>query len=117
MPLSEHEERVLAEIERQLAAEDPGFVARTRRGARPRARAQRPHGRTRIVLAAVGVVVGLVSLLALTYHVAFGLAGFAILLGSTTVLVQALRAEAESRAGRDDARGQPGGKSGPPPGR
>jgi uncharacterized membrane protein YuzA (DUF378 family) len=31
MPLSEHEERILAEIERQLAAEDPRFVARARR--------------------------------------------------------------------------------------
>jgi hypothetical protein len=31
MPLSEHEKQVLAEIERQLAADDPRFVARTRR--------------------------------------------------------------------------------------
>lgn len=31
MPLSEHEENVLAEIERQLAAEDPRFAARGRR--------------------------------------------------------------------------------------
>ncbi|MEX2548833.1 MAG: DUF3040 domain-containing protein [Nitriliruptoraceae bacterium] len=31
MPLSEHEENVLAEIERQLAAEDPRFAARSRR--------------------------------------------------------------------------------------
>ncbi len=31
MPLSEHEENVLAEIERQLAAEDPRFASRARR--------------------------------------------------------------------------------------
>jgi hypothetical protein len=32
MALSEHEKQVLAEIERHLAADDPRFVARTRRG-------------------------------------------------------------------------------------
>ncbi len=31
MPLSEHEQRILAEIEQQLADEDPKFVARARR--------------------------------------------------------------------------------------
>jgi uncharacterized membrane protein YuzA (DUF378 family) len=43
MPLSEHEERILAEIERQLAAEDPRFVARARRR-RPLTRQTRVRG-------------------------------------------------------------------------
>ncbi len=53
MPLSEHEERILAEIEQQLAAEDPKFVARARRRRGWPARTQR---RIAVVLGIVGVL-------------------------------------------------------------
>gem|GEM_PF-1204983 len=53
MPLSEHEERILAEIEQQLAAEDPKFVARARRRRGWSARFQR---RIAMLLGIVGVV-------------------------------------------------------------
>ncbi|MFO7961560.1 MAG: DUF3040 domain-containing protein [Nitriliruptoraceae bacterium] len=53
MPLSEHEENVLAEIERQLAAEDPRFASRARRKLRLSRVGQQ---RLAIVLAFVGVV-------------------------------------------------------------
>jgi hypothetical protein len=53
MPLSEHEENVLAEIERQLAAEDPRFASRARR----RLGVSRSNQRTlAIVLGVIGVV-------------------------------------------------------------
>ncbi len=50
MPLSEHEERILAEIEQQLAAEDPKFVARARR------RRGWPAKRQRRIAALLGVL-------------------------------------------------------------
>lgn len=84
MPLSEHEERILAEIERQLAAEDPRFAARARRGGRG------PSRTTRLRLAVALAVVGILNLLFLTVSIAFGAVGIAllliaILLGATAV--------------------------------
>ncbi len=54
MALSEHEENVLAEIERQLAAEDPRFAAKTRRG--PRSLSRTLRLRLAILSAVVGVL-------------------------------------------------------------
>ncbi|HEX3003974.1 MAG TPA: DUF3040 domain-containing protein [Angustibacter sp.] len=54
MPLSEHEQRVLEQMEHAIQAEDPKF-ATAMRGRTPRARQRR-----RILLGSVGVVVGLV---------------------------------------------------------
>lgn len=56
MPLSEHEQRVLEQIERALYAEDPKFAAAVR-GIDPKTRQRR-----RLVRAGVGVVVGLALL-------------------------------------------------------
>lgn len=56
MPLSEHEENVLAEIERQLAAEDPRFAARARR----RTRQVTPGLRRRLTV--ICTVLGVVGL-------------------------------------------------------
>lgn len=56
MPLSEHEQRVLEQIERALYAEDPKFAA-TVRGIDPKTRQRR-----RYVRAGVGVVIGLALL-------------------------------------------------------
>lgn len=83
MPLSEHEERILAEIEKRLSEDDPGFVQRARRtGAR-----HAPTRRLRWAIA--GFVVGLVMLLGLTFHVALGAAGFGLMLISVLVGVSA----------------------------
>jgi hypothetical protein len=63
MPLSENEEQILAEIERQLAAEDPRFVARARRRRRSRA-----IGRTLKLRIAIGfAIVGVLSVLSLGF--------------------------------------------------
>ena len=53
MPLSEHEQRLLEQMERALYAEDPK-LASALRGADPRT-----HVRRRLVIAAVGFVAGL----------------------------------------------------------
>lgn len=75
MPLSEHEERILKEIERQLVAEDPRFVARARRkGSWSRS--------TRVRLAVALGVLGVLSLLGLTFNIGFGIAGMVMLLGA-----------------------------------
>ncbi len=76
MALSEHEQRMFAEIERQLVEDDPRFVARTRR----RLRAWSPEVRLRaaIVLAVIGVV----SVFSLTFDILFGVLGMALLLAA-----------------------------------
>jgi hypothetical protein len=56
VPLSEHEQRVLEQIERALYADDPKFAA-TVRGIDPRTLHRR-----RYLRAAVGVVIGIVAL-------------------------------------------------------
>jgi hypothetical protein len=56
VPLSEHEQRVLEQIERALYADDPKFAA-TVRGIDPKTRQRR-----RYVRAVVGVIVGLALL-------------------------------------------------------
>lgn len=93
MPLSEHEERVLAEIERQLAEEDPGLMARARRAAPG-------DPRTRLRWAAVGFVLGLLSLLGLTFHLLFGVVGFALMLVSVVVGADTLRRQGSAAARR-----------------
>lgn len=55
MPLSEYEKQVLAEIERQLAADDPRFVARTRKTVRKPKLRQIMRRRLAIILAVLGV--------------------------------------------------------------
>lgn len=63
MPLSEHEQRVLEQIERSLYADDPKFAASVR-GIDPRARARRRYARSAIILVVgvallpVGIVLG-----------------------------------------------------------
>ena len=57
MPLSEHEQRLLEQIERALLAEDPKFASTVR------ATDPRHHARRRIVLAALAFVAGIVLLL------------------------------------------------------
>lgn len=91
MPLSEHEERILAEIERNLKAEDPKFVQRARRVVG----VSTPVRRLRWAVA--GFLIGLVSLLALTFHIAFGFVGFALMLISVVVGVEALRSSVDGR--------------------
>lgn len=85
MPLSDREEQLFAELERQLHAEDPRLVERAQRRV-----AWGGAGRRRMALAIVGIVLGLLGVVSLSWHIGWGIAGFIVLVASTTVLVQTL---------------------------
>lgn len=90
MPLSEHEERILAEIERQLAADDPRFVARARRTPPPR-------GRRRLVLAMAAFVLGFLCLLGIVVHITFGFVGFGLMFAGVLIGVPEVQRRREGR--------------------
>jgi hypothetical protein len=75
MPLSEHEQRLLEQIEQGLYAEDPKFAAtvRPRRGSR-----------RRVALAVVGAVIGLgvVVVAMVTKLIILGVVGFLIIVAA-----------------------------------
>lgn len=87
MPLSEHEQRLLNEIEQALYAEDPKFASSVR--------SARPRNRSRILLAlsVVGVVLGLaVVLVGLAANlIPVGVVGFVLIVGSCVTAATALR--------------------------
>ena len=92
MALDDHEQKILAEIERQFYEEDPELARAVRHISRP--------SRIGIRLAMVGVVAGLavvIAFFATSTLIAF--LGFALLVGSAAALVTGLR----SRAWRSDA--------------
>ncbi len=98
MPLSDEEMRLLEQMERALVEEDPKFAS-TLRGNRF-ARATR----TRIILAAVVFVVGIVVLMtgAVMQVTVVGIIGFVVMLASATVGLGAWRgrkASSEHEAG------------------
>lgn len=74
MPLSEYEQRVLEQLERDLGA-DPKMG---------RAMTQAPRQRARVALGAVGVILGLGVVLvgAVTNVVPLGIAGFALMIAA-----------------------------------
>lgn len=83
--LSEHEQRILAEIERNLKAEDPDFVRQVSE-AKPTKRAARI-----LKLGVLGFVVGLALLLGYTTNLALGVVGFLVMLTSVVGVVSSAR--------------------------
>jgi hypothetical protein len=80
MPLSEHEQRILAEIEQQLAAEDPKFVARARR---KRGWSRSFQMRLAIALGLLGIVSTLMlGLLSAPWNFVSGAAGLTMIFGA-----------------------------------
>ncbi len=76
MPLSDHEQRILADIEARLRADDPKF-ART-----VGTTTVSTHARRQVKLAVAGFTVGFVLLCLGLVHIAWGIAGFALMLAS-----------------------------------
>lgn len=76
MPLSEHEQRMLEQIEKALYAEDPKFAHSVR------ARDPRVHYRRRVILAIVGFLLGVGLLVAgvIIKYIPMGVAGFLVML-------------------------------------
>ena len=90
MPLSEHEERILAEIERQLAHDDPRFVARARRS-------PRSSRAWRLPVAVATFVLGFACLLGLVVHIAFGAVGISLMFAAVLVAVPELQRRREQQ--------------------
>ena len=76
MPLSEHEQRMLEQIEKALYAEDPKFAHSVR------ARDPRVHYRRRVILAIIGFLLGVGLLVAgvIIKYIPMGVAGFLVML-------------------------------------
>jgi Protein of unknown function (DUF3040) len=113
MPLSEHEQRILAEIERRLLEEDPKFAHQV-------GSSFRAHLARRLKVAVAGFVVGLVVLVAgFVQNVAVGVAGFVIMLTSVFVFVRTMRRRATVERpvnGAPAAGAPPAGQPRPPSG-
>lgn len=87
MPLSDHEQRLLDEIEQALYAEDPKFVSHVRT-ARTRSRLRR-----NVAVCVGGAVIGLGLVLIglVTTVIALSVVGFVLLVGSSVWAVQTIR--------------------------
>jgi len=87
VPLSEHEQRLLAQMERALYAEDPKFASQLR------GRDPRSNFRRRIALAALGLIVGVVLLMTglVAQKVYVSVVGFMAMLGSVFFAVTSYR--------------------------
>lgn len=88
MPLSEHEQRLLEQMERALYAEDPKFAS-SLRGKDPRSSFRR-----RVLLASVGFVVGIVLLMTglVAQITPVSILGFLLMLASVFFAVTSYRA-------------------------
>ena len=88
MPLSEHEQRLLEQMERALYAEDPKFAS-SLRGKDPRS-----NFRRRVLLASVGFAGGVVLLMTglVTQLVLVSVLGFVLMLASAFFAVTSYRA-------------------------
>lgn len=86
MPLSEHEQRILAELEESLARHDPHFAERVRN------KGSSAHSGRHSVWAALCFVTGLAVLMVFySRSVVLGLAGVAIMFGSAVVFERNVR--------------------------
>ena len=101
VPLSEHEQRQLEQIERALYAEDPKFAQAVR------AKDPRVHYKRRIVEAAIGFLLGVGLLLAgvVSKLTVVGVAGFVVMLACSMWALSSWRhMSGGAAAGRGPAR-------------
>lgn len=103
MPLSEHEQRLLEQMERALYAEDPQFATQLRAAGTGRA------ARGRAALGLLGVLVGLGLVIAgvATQLVVIGVVGFAVMLVGAVVTYGAVRGIAAPEAAAEQAPAAP----------
>ena len=93
MPLSEHEQRILDEIERRLSEEDPRLVASVKKTSLT------THLLRRIRWGLVAFALGFALLLSFVFNMWVAIAGFAVMLGSALLVYHYLK-----RMGRDQLR-------------
>jgi Protein of unknown function (DUF3040) len=103
VPLSEHEQRLLEQMEQQLSVEDPKFAS-AMRGSVARAKARR-----RIILGALGVLVGLgLVLLGVAQGIVLvGIAGFALMVAGAWLAITPERRKGPVGAVAADGTTQP----------
>ena len=112
MPLSEHEQRLLEQMERALYAEDPK-LASTLRGADLRA-----HQRRRVIVGSLGLLVGLGLLLAgVSIGWPLGVVGFLVMLASAWWITSGWRSSLGSGDPRPAGPHRPTGSHAHPEGR
>jgi ABC-type bacteriocin/lantibiotic exporter with double-glycine peptidase domain len=93
MPLTPHEERILEEIEKRLAEEDPRLVESVSKAS------VASHALRRIRWGLLGFVLGFILLLLFVLSTWFAIGGFVLMLVSGLVVYQYLK-----RMGRDQLR-------------
>jgi hypothetical protein len=108
VPLSEHEQRLLDEIDQALYAEDPKFASAVR--------SARAHSRIRrsVLLCVLGVVLGLGLVLVglLANIIALSVVGFVLLVGAFGYGAQTLRSRGSSTASSPETGPRPARSSG-----
>jgi Protein of unknown function (DUF3040) len=93
MPLSDHEQRILEEIERRLAEDDPRLVEQVARTTLS------SHLARRIRVAALVFVIGLVALFFFAVSIWYAVVGFGLMVASALAITRYLR-----QLGRDQIR-------------
>jgi hypothetical protein len=100
VPLSEHEQRLLAQMEQQLQAEDPKFASAMN--------GRRSAGRRRMIVGSVAVVLGLLLLVLAVANqiILLGVLAFLVMLGGAVYAFSAPKARS-GPLGVVGASGQP----------
>ena len=93
MPLSEHEQRILEEIEKRLAEEDPRLVESVTKAS------VAGHALRRVRWGIAGFVLGLIMLFLFLVSISVAVAGFIVMLASGLVVYHYLK-----KMGRDQLR-------------
>ena len=87
MPLSEHEQRLLEQMERALYAEDPKLASALRHGNSRKISGKRMIGGALGMIIGLGVLIGGVA----TSNVILGVIGFLLMLGGVMLIASAAR--------------------------
>ena len=102
MPLSEHEQRILEEIERRLVADDPKFAREVAgKGAQGAALKRVKRAVATFVLGFVLLIVGLFVPKQLIY---FGIAAFGVMVASAAVIASGIKQASQQRTSEAEAR-------------
>lgn len=99
MALSEHEQRILDQIEQSLYAEDPKFKAAVKKSSRRGASSRHLQGAIALVIVGLAVLVGGVWL----QNVFVGVFGFLVMFAGGALGVRAVQSGAKLRGGNAPA--------------
>ena len=111
MPLSEHEQRLLEQMEKALYAEDPKFATSLRSTRSARA------SRGRAALGVLAMLAGMGLLLAgvATTVIALGVLGFVVMLIGCVIVYSAFQSRGPVAEGSAEEGAAPAGGTAPPP--